>query len=213
MKWTLLLTINILLISFSQARIPINKIKANSSREVLIYSTHQVPEFSKEVKIEIRNSSITYLDNVYPLNKERIIEKYAVDSSGFFGESGSSCRATTTQAKKVSVNTYVLLYTSRFKPSSTYGVSCYFAKDPKKFENPYYYIHRVLEFNSDKSAVTISQLENLDGVGRPDLSAEELLREDIFSIPELVEYMEAQLNERYPKRTSYKTNELHLIKK
>lgn len=172
-------------------------LKANA----LTYSSATSGE-TKRVNIDVQIDHVNYNGKKFYFDQEKVIEAYGISSTSLFGPSTSDCKAETTQAKKISRNTFILLETVRSKTSKSYGVLCSLAKDVSQFRNPHYYVHTVLKLEDDGRSVSISELVVMDGAGRPNLSTQELLQENVLnSNRSLAAYIELSQGGPYPKAT------------
>lgn len=155
---------------------------------------------NKHVDVDIQTDHINYNGKKFYFGQEKIIEAYGISNRSLFGPDSSDCRAETTQAKKISRNTFVLLAATRSKTSKSLGMLCSFAKDLGEFSNPFYYVHTVLKFEDDGRSVLISELIVMDGAGRPNLTTQNLLQEDVLNLNRsLGAYVELSQSGPYPK--------------
>lgn len=135
----------------------------------------------------------------FHVNEEKIVESYAVNSSGLMSGVKAECRGTTHIAKRLGSGEIVLLKQLKRKTSNSAGLLCGMMRYPSSFENSYAFEQTVLKPDG-KGGYTVKKLTVEDGFGRPSLKLEEMLDPNIAEKhEELKKYVEEQSKGPYAK--------------
>ena len=192
-----------------------NQIQTLSSRAILMAAillsalgtkaaTFELVDSSHKGSIEM-DLSLDYIEfqgKKFYFNQEKIVDAYGVGSNDMFTGASSECRATTLQAKRVSERVIVLLEATRSKQSKSHGILCALSNDANEYRNPHHYEHTVLRFDTEGSTVEIEHLEVRDSIGRPDLSVQELLQDDLLNNQRFSDFVKRELNDGDRSRVS-----------
>jgi hypothetical protein len=143
----------------------------------------------------------------FQIGIERIVEAYAIQSSGFMTGDTSQCRARTQQGFQAEDGTFVLIEFMRSKISKSRGVLCWASKDVSKFEKPYKFTYRTIK-TAQNGIVTYETISVLSAIDMPEFTVEQLKTPDLLSSSSpIAEYVRAALHKpsfsvQYGKSTS-----------
>lgn len=142
-----------------------------------------------ESRLDIQGDHVTLDGKSYELGKDEKVESaYAVDDLGWGNEHNALCKATTIRAARADDGSIVLLRLFRVKRSKSGGLACRFTSDLSKLSPPYAFDQYVIRPTADGMAV--KHVFVADGLERPDLSVEQLLKPDVAESEPLKGYLD-----------------------